>query len=63
MDSPDTARAATLALGAAWVRAAGGVVVDGAEGVEVSPLASYAGEGLEARVAGRTFNELTTIEP
>lgn len=60
-DSPATARAAVLAQGAAWVRAAGGVVEEGA-GVEVSPLVSYAGEGLEARVKGKTFADGDVIE-
>lgn len=50
-DSPDTAREAILSLHKAWVTAAGGRV-DG--GIEVSPLVSYAGEGLEW-VKGRTF--------
>ena len=61
-DSPDTARAAVLALHRSWVEAAGGrVEATGAEsgggggGVEVCAAVSYAGEGLEARCRGRTF--------
>ncbi|GFR44147.1 hypothetical protein Agub_g5314 [Astrephomene gubernaculifera] len=55
-DSPDTARAAVLSLHAGWVRAAGGVVTCG-EGLEVSPLVSYGGEGLEGLVAGKTYGD------
>ncbi|GLC67245.1 hypothetical protein PLESTF_000532900 [Pleodorina starrii] len=60
-DSPDTARAAMLSLHAGWVRAAGGVM-SCSEGVEVSPLVSYAGEGLEGLVAGRTYESLLVPE-
>ena len=53
-DSPDTARDAVLRLHKRWVEAAGGCVACPA-GVEVSPLLSCAGEGLEGLVAGRTY--------
>ena len=52
-DSPDTARAHVLKLHSSWVESAGGVV-EVEEGVEISPLDSYAGEGLDW-CKGRTF--------
>lgn len=55
-DSPDTARQLIMSLHSRWVRAAGGTV-ESEEGVEVSPLVSYAGEGLEPCCSGKTFRE------
>ena len=43
-------------LACSWVEAAGGSV-ECPEGVEVSPLVSYAGEGLEGLCSGKTFRE------
>lgn len=54
-DSPDTARAALLSLHVGWVKAAGGAVAC-AEGVEVSPLLSYGGEGLGQVVGGKSYD-------
>ncbi|KAG2434619.1 hypothetical protein HXX76_007514 [Chlamydomonas incerta] len=54
-DSPDTARAALLSLHAGWVRAAGGAVTC-EQGVEVSPLLSYGGEGLGPVVSGKSYD-------
>ncbi|GAB4820374.1 hypothetical protein N2152v2_007420 [Parachlorella kessleri] len=59
-DSPDTARAAIMALHKSWVEAAGGSV-ECPEGVEVSPLVSYAGEGLEGLCSGKTFREQFSV--
>jgi UDP-N-acetylglucosamine/UDP-N-acetylgalactosamine diphosphorylase len=60
-DSPETARAAILKLHGRWVKAAGGagpVLEADGQGIEVSPLVSYAGESLEGICKGQTFNDV-----
>jgi len=63
-DDPDTSRKAIMEQGARWLREVEAVVVteDGEEqGVEVSPLISYAGEGL-GNVKGQSIKAPAVIE-
>ena len=62
-DNADTSRRDILQQGSRWVKAAGATVVSetDAAGVEVSPLISYAGEGL-AYLKGREIKSPAVIE-
>ncbi|GAB2281292.1 UDP-N-acetylglucosamine diphosphorylase 1 [Dionaea muscipula] len=58
-DTPDSARMLVFRLHNRWVSTAGGFITHSlplsATGVEVSPICSYMGEGLEPICRGRTF--------
>ncbi|KAK7403040.1 UDP-N-acetylglucosamine pyrophosphorylase [Neonectria punicea] len=62
-DDPDTSKLDIMTQGKRWVEAAGAIVVgDKAEkGVEVSPLISYGGEGLE-KVKGKEIIAPAVLE-
>lgn len=61
-DCPETSRADVLAQGKRWLEKAGAVVVEEKEGgVEVSPLVSYGGEGLEG-FKGREVRTTAVLE-
>ncbi|KAK0546867.1 UDP-N-acetylglucosamine pyrophosphorylase [Tilletia horrida] len=61
-DCPETSRRDLLALQRKWLEALGDVEVgDGVE-VEISPLISYAGEGL-GKYKGHKFTSTTVLEP
>ncbi|RDL33214.1 UDP-N-acetylglucosamine pyrophosphorylase [Venustampulla echinocandica] len=62
-DNPETSRRDIMDQGARWVQAAGATVVSAGkgEGVEVSPLYSYGGEGLE-ELKGTTITAPALLE-
>ncbi|PIG86070.1 UDP-N-acetylglucosamine pyrophosphorylase [Aspergillus arachidicola] len=62
-DDPDTSKRDIMNQGQRWIEKAGGVVVTEGEavGVEVSPLISYGGEGLEF-LKGREIKAPAVIE-
>ncbi|KAE8145068.1 nucleotide-diphospho-sugar transferase [Aspergillus avenaceus] len=62
-DDPDTSKRDIMSQGQRWIEKAGGVVVTEGEavGVEVSPLISYGGEGLEF-LKGREIKAPAVIE-
>ncbi|CAK9114165.1 unnamed protein product [Durusdinium trenchii] len=63
-DSPDTARQMVNLLCRSWVEKAGGQTDGDASAVlEVSPLLSYAGEGLTEHVAGKTIKVPCNLGP
>ena len=62
-DTPETCRANCLKRATAWVVANGGRLATPDTLVEISPLASYAGEGLADVVRGVTYSNLDVVEP
>jgi UDP-N-acetylglucosamine/UDP-N-acetylgalactosamine diphosphorylase len=62
-DSPEMCRENCLKRSTRWVGANGGLLSTPEVLVEVSPLASYAGEGLLSIVKGHTYEDLEIIDP
>ena len=62
-DDPDTSKRDIMSQGRRWISDAGAVVEDEGDdaGVEVSPLISYAGEGLEF-LAGKSIKAPAVLE-
>jgi len=64
VDSPDSARAMYSSLCKRWAKAAGASVDGDADAIlEISPLMSYRGEGLEASMKEAKIKVPTVIEP
>ncbi|KJE88570.1 UDP-N-acetylhexosamine pyrophosphorylase-like protein 1 [Capsaspora owczarzaki ATCC 30864] len=61
-DCPETCRADLLNLHASYVAAAGGRLLPDAA-VEISPLVTYAGEGLEPYTMNKIFKDTTVVLP
>ncbi|KAK0539700.1 UDP-N-acetylglucosamine pyrophosphorylase [Tilletia horrida] len=61
-DCPETSRRDLLALQKKWLQAVEGVEVANGVEVEISPLISYAGEGLE-KYKGHKFTSNAILEP
>ena len=63
-DDPDTSKSDIMQQGARWAKEAGAIVVsesDNNAGIEISPLISYAGEGLDF-VKGREIKAPAVLE-
>ena len=60
-DTPTTAKEALVSLHKEYVVRAGGQVEAGGS-IEISPLLSYAGENIESRAKGQTFNSTVILE-
>lgn len=60
-DDPQTSRRDLLNLHRKWLKEASATVGDDAD-VEISPLVSYAGEGLADKVKGKTFDKEQVLQ-
>lgn len=62
-DDPDTSKADIMSQGQRWLEAAGAIVITegSSKGVEVSPLISYGGEGLE-KMEGKEVRAPAVLE-